>query len=49
MLWISRYEYGIYLWHLMIIDNLLERAPIIQNLNNAGHKIVLTLIFIVIS
>ena len=32
LLWVSKYEYGIYLWHLIIINNLLQYSAIIKEL-----------------
>jgi peptidoglycan/LPS O-acetylase OafA/YrhL len=30
LIWISKYEYGIYLWHLVIMNNLYENSPWFQ-------------------
>lgn len=50
LLWLSNYEYGIYLVHLVIILNLIQRAPVIQYFMNNGYKktwfLVLTVIVI---
>lgn len=32
LLWIGKYEYGIYLWHLLIINNLLANSSLLQEL-----------------
>lgn len=32
LLWVSKYEYGIYLWHLLIMNNLLAYSSLIQAL-----------------
>lgn len=32
LLWISRYEYGIYLWHLLIMNNTLSNSGLINGL-----------------
>lgn len=49
LLFISDYEYGIYIWHLIIIENLKNNAPYIQNLINDSPiltYIILTIISI---
>lgn len=33
LIYISKYEYGIYIWHLIIANNLLSRSTIIQKLS----------------
>lgn len=48
-LWLSKYEYGIYLWHLVIIRNLIENASFVSSLMNRGYYKVLYMIFIVLS
>ena len=30
LLWVSKYEYGIYLWHLLIMNNLLAHSGLLQ-------------------
>lgn len=50
LLFISDYEYGIYIWHLIIIENLKNNAPYIQNLINTSPVltyIILTILSIV--
>ena len=37
-LWISECEYGIYLWHLVLIITLIEKSPFIQELLNTGYR-----------
>ena len=32
LLWIAKYEYGIYLWHLLIINNLLANSGLLKEL-----------------
>lgn len=49
LLWLSRFEYGIYLWHLVIYRNLLGKAPGIQALLSAGHHKAVMLILIIVS
>lgn len=49
LLWLSKYEYGIYLWHLMIIDNIISNSPLIQELINSGNYIFVAIIFIIVS
>lgn len=34
MLWLSKYEYGIYLWHLLFVRDFIEKAPIYPALMN---------------
>jgi peptidoglycan/LPS O-acetylase OafA/YrhL len=33
---VGKYEYGIYIWHLLIVNNLLEKSPIVQQLAQRG-------------
>ena len=49
LLWISKYEYGIYLWHLVMFRNLYERAPIIQSLLQKGMRWIVFVVFLVLS
>lgn len=44
---ISKYEYGIYLWHLIIINNLIAHAPVVINLIGRQSIMVYILLFIV--
>lgn len=37
LLWMSKYEYGIYIWHLLIINNLLNNSQLIQNIQNISR------------
>lgn len=37
LLWLSKYEYGIYIWHLLIINNLLNNSQLIQNIQNISR------------
>lgn len=46
---IAKYEYGIYLWHLLLIHNLLEKAPIINILIQEKAYLLLTLLFTALS
>ena len=39
LLWISKYEYGIYLWHLMLINNLLAKSEFIIMLKEKNIQI----------
>ncbi len=48
-LWLSKCEYGIYLWHLVIIRNLIENASFVSSLMNRGYYKVLYIIFICVS
>lgn len=36
LLYISKYEYGIYLWHLVLIDNLLIYSPMFSGMVSSG-------------
>lgn len=45
-LWIAHYEYGIYLWHLLMIRNLLAKAPFMQSFIANGWYIPLYVILI---
>lgn len=49
LLWIAKYEYGIYLWHLVMFFNLIEKAPVIQTMLQMGKHIYVYLIFIVLA
>ena len=40
LLWISKCEYEIYLWHLIMFNNLIGKAPFIKQLLDDGHSIV---------
>lgn len=40
-LWLARYEYGIYIWHLVIFNNLLGTSSIVQRLINMSLAKVL--------
>lgn len=48
-LWLSKCEYGIYLWHLVIIRNLIENASFVSSLMNRGYYKTLYIIFICVS
>ena len=43
---IAKYEYGIYLWHLLVINNLVANAPIINQLVSRGYLFSYIIIFI---
>lgn len=50
MLFIGRYEYGIYLWHLLIANNLIARSTFFQELAQGGYwRFALTLLVISIT
>lgn len=49
LLWISKYEYGIYLWHLLIIDNLIQNSPMIQEMLASGKYFGTGVIFVLVS
>ncbi|MDE5586845.1 MAG: acyltransferase, partial [Bacilli bacterium] len=46
-LFISKYEYGIYIWHLIIITNLTENAPIIKSLIGTYPMVVYLVLSII--
>ena len=46
---IAKYEYGIYLWHLLLIRNMLEKAPVIAIMVQGKKYVLLTLIFVGLS
>ena len=48
-LWISKYEYGIYVWHLLIINSILSVSPWIWEQINAGRHWMIYAIFMAIS
>ncbi len=48
LLWIAKYEYGIYLWHLPMITNLYELSPLAQTVKESS-MILFTIIIILIS
>lgn len=45
LLWLSKYEYGIYLWHLLIIDNLLQNSSAIQTMVQKGMYLITGIAF----
>lgn len=49
LIWISKCEYSIYLWHLVIMRNLIERAPLVGNLIDKGWFEIVYIIFTLIS
>lgn len=49
LLWAAKYEYGIYLWHLVMFNNLYEKSSIIQNLITKGDVIIVYIIFIALA
>ncbi len=48
-LWIAKYEYGIYIWHLLIIDSILGASAWINNQLAIGHNWMVYFILMVIS
>ena len=44
ILWIARNEYGIYIWHLMIMENLMNKSELLINLRNDGRWIIVIII-----
>lgn len=49
VLWISKYEYGIYLWHLVMINTLIAKSPFVNQLLTAGYRKTVYIIFTVLS
>ncbi len=49
LMWIAKYEYGIYLWHLVIIYNLLAYSHLIQGWMNTQRYLLISLVFLIIS
>lgn len=49
VLWIAKYEYGIYLWHLVMINTCITKAPFISQLLTAGYRKSVYLLFGVLS
>lgn len=49
LLWISKYEYGIYLWHLLLINILLAKSELIVKLVQNGVWVVLYVLMIGLS
>lgn len=47
ILLLSKYEYGIYLWHILIINNLIVNSGIVQAIMNSRWPKLVYLIFIV--
>ena len=40
LLWIAKYEFGIYLWHLLLIRNLIEKSQIVTYLIGKNQYII---------
>lgn len=49
LLWISKYEYGIYLWHLLIINTWIQESSIVQYFLNKGLYLILYILFVGVS
>lgn len=49
LLWISRYEYGIYLWHLLIMNNMLSNSGLVTELLSRGKVYYIYAIFVTCS
>lgn len=47
LLWISKYEYGIYIWHIVLIYNLLGKSAFFQLLANKSYILFTTSILII--
>ena len=46
---LSEYQYGIYLWHLVVINNLLSASGFVAELRNKGYILLLYLVLCVVS
>lgn len=46
---LSKYQYGIYLWHLVVINNLLSASGFVAELRNKGYILLLYLVLCVAS
>ncbi len=49
LIWVSRCEYNIYLWHMVIMYNLIERAPFVTEWLDKGYFIAIYTCFTFIS
>lgn len=49
LLWVASYEYGTYLWHLIIFNNLIEKSAFIQQLIGGGNRKIVIAIFVFIA
>lgn len=48
LLIVSNYEYGIYIWHLLIINNLITKSPLfVTMLNNGNYKTTYCLLLLI--
>lgn len=41
LLWLSKYEYGIYIWHLLIFNNLIATSAVVQNMIDNSMQLLL--------
>lgn len=48
-LWIAKYEYGIYLWHIIMIRALIAYSPAINNMINSGRNWLVYGVFVVLT
>lgn len=46
LLWLSRYEYGIYLWHMVVIQNLIANAHVVHGFMDRGQYLLCYVLFI---
>ena len=46
---LSKYEYGIYLWHMVVISNLLGASRFVTELRDKGHILLLYLVLTAVS
>lgn len=49
MLYLSKYEYGIYLWHLLMIDNLIRNAPVVSEWTEKKEYFPIGAVFVILS
>ncbi len=45
-LWISKYEYGIYIWHLLIFNNLIATSSLVKNAVENSAQVLLLIPFL---
>lgn len=48
-LWVAKYEFGIYLWHLLLIRNLIEKSQIVNNLMQRNQHMIIYVLFLGLS
>lgn len=48
-LWLAKYKYGIYLWHLVVIRTLMEYSGIVKNMMSDGTHLLMIVVLTTIS